>query len=34
MYMKVKNIPFSPPDMTETEAKEVREAILSGWITR
>lgn len=26
-------IPFSPPDMTELEAKEVREAILSGWIT-
>ncbi len=24
---------FSPPDMTEAEAKEVREAILSGWIT-
>jgi len=31
--MKLKNIPFSPPDMTENEAKEVREAILSGWIT-
>ena len=27
------NVPFSPPDMTELEAKEVREAILSGWIT-
>ena len=27
------NIPFSPPDMTEEEVKEVREAILSGWIT-
>ena len=26
-------VPFSPPDMTELEAKEVREAILSGWIT-
>jgi len=26
-------IPFSPPDMTEQEADEVREAILSGWIT-
>lgn len=24
---------FSPPDMTEHEALEVREAILSGWIT-
>ena len=33
MDMKLKNIPFSPPDMTELEAKEVREAILSGWIT-
>ena len=31
--MKKKNIPFSPPDMTELEAQEVREAILSGWIT-
>lgn len=33
MNMKLRNIPFSPPDMTENEAKEVREAILSGWIT-
>lgn len=31
--MKTRNIPFSPPDMTEAEVKEVREAILSGWIT-
>ena len=31
--MKKFNIPFSPPDMTEAEVKEVREAILSGWIT-
>lgn len=31
--MKRFNIPFSPPDMTEAEANEVREAILSGWIT-
>jgi len=30
--MKLK-IPFSPPDMSEEEAKEVREALLSGWIT-
>ncbi len=29
----MKNIPFSPPDMTEAEAQEVRDAILSGWIT-
>lgn len=31
--MKIKNIPFSPPDMTEVEVSEVRDAILSGWIT-
>lgn len=31
--MKLRNVPFSPPDMTEAEADEVREAILSGWIT-
>lgn len=31
--LKRRNIPFSPPDMTEAEAKEVRDAILSGWIT-
>ncbi len=31
--MKLRNVPFSPPDMTEAEANEVREAILSGWIT-
>ena len=33
MNMKLRNIPFSPPDMTESEAALVREAILSGWIT-
>ncbi len=33
MNMKLRNIPFSPPDMTEKETAEVREAILSGWIT-
>lgn len=33
MNMKLRNIPFSPPDMTEKEAAEVRESILSGWIT-
>ena len=33
MNMKLRNIPFSPPDMTEAEVSEVREAILSGWIT-
>ena len=31
--MKSMKIPFSPPDMSEEEAKEVKEAILSGWIT-
>lgn len=31
--MKLRNIPFSPPDMTEAEVNEVKEAILSGWIT-
>lgn len=33
MNMPLRNIPFSPPDMTEAEANEVRDAILSGWIT-
>ena len=33
MNKRLRNIPFSPPDMTEAEANEVREAILSGWIT-
>lgn len=33
MNQKLRNVPFSPPDMTEAEAKEVKEAILSGWIT-
>ena len=28
-----RNISFSPPDMTEEEAKMATEAILSGWIT-
>lgn len=31
--LKRRNIPFSPPDMTEAEAEEVKQAILSGWIT-
>lgn len=31
--MKRFNIPFSPPDMSEAEVKEVAAAILSGWIT-
>lgn len=28
-----RNIPFSPPDMTEAEVLEVAEAMKSGWIT-
>lgn len=28
-----RNIPFSPPDMTEAEVMEVAEAMKSGWIT-
>ena len=31
--MKLRNIPFSPPDMSEAEANLASEAILSGWIT-
>lgn len=31
--LKKRNIPFSPSDMTEEEVNEVRDAILSGWIT-
>ena len=27
------NIPFSPPDISELEVKEVAEALRSGWIT-
>ncbi len=33
MNMKLRSVPFSPPDMTEKEAEEVKQAILSGWIT-
>lgn len=31
--MKLHNIPFSPPDMSEAEIAEVSEALRSGWIT-
>lgn len=31
--MEFHNIPFSPPDMTETEIAEVGAALRSGWIT-
>lgn len=33
MNTKLRNVPFSPPDMSEAEAKLASEAILSGWIT-
>lgn len=33
MNTKLRNIPFSPPDMTEEEVRLASEAILSGWIT-
>ena len=29
----MRNIPFSPPDITELEIQEVCEALRSGWIT-
>jgi len=32
-FMKTKNIPFSPPDMSEIEVALVTEALRSGWIT-
>ena len=31
--MKLRNISFSPPDMSEAEISEVAEALRSGWIT-
>lgn len=31
--MKKRNIPFSPPDITEAEINEVVDALRSGWIT-
>ena len=33
MNMKLRNIPFSPPDMSEAEIEQVAEALRSGWIT-
>lgn len=33
MNMKLRNIPFSPPDITEEEISLVAEALRSGWIT-
>lgn len=31
--MKIKNIPFSPPDITDLEIESVVDALKSGWIT-
>ncbi|MEE0912304.1 MAG: DegT/DnrJ/EryC1/StrS family aminotransferase, partial [Paludibacteraceae bacterium] len=31
--MRTRNIPFSPPDMSELEIQEVTEVLRSGWIT-
>lgn len=31
--MEMRNIPFSPPDISELEIQEVAEALRSGWIT-
>lgn len=33
MDLKVRNIPFSPPDITDAEIEEVVKAMKSGWIT-
>lgn len=33
MNMKLRNIPFSPPDMSDAEIERVAEALRSGWIT-
>ena len=33
MNMKLRNIPFSPPDMSDAEVEQVAEALHSGWIT-
>lgn len=33
MNLKLRNIPFSPPDISEEEIREVADALRSGWIT-
>ncbi len=33
MNKTLRNVPFSPPDMSEAEVAEVAEALRSGWIT-
>src|SRR5690625_3508653 len=32
-FTRVRNIPFSPPDVTDEEVEEVMKALKSGWIT-
>ena len=31
--IQMKNIPFSPPDITEAEIEAVAQVLRSGWIT-
>jgi len=33
MNQKLRNVPFSPPDMSDAEIAQVAEALRSGWIT-
>lgn len=33
MHMKLRNVSFSPPDMSEAEIEQVADAMRSGWIT-
>lgn len=33
MNTKLRNVPFSPPDVSEAEIEQVAEALRSGWIT-
>lgn len=33
MLEKIRNVPFSPPDISKAEINEVAEALRSGWIT-
>lgn len=33
MNQKLRNVPFSPPDMSEAEIEQVAQALRSGWIT-
>lgn len=33
MNKTLRNVPFSPPDMSEAEIEQVAEVLRSGWIT-